>query len=90
MSSLGSMGTPERLDDPIGTPMKSHNDRHKEEHKARVVCPSMGCVGPRDAEVDGQTSSFLRIGSTKGRDSSVECGDSQRGTTPKRHDVSHK
>jgi hypothetical protein len=47
-SALGSMGAPERLDDPINTPMESHNDRHKEEHKERVSCASMGCVCPRD------------------------------------------
>jgi hypothetical protein len=57
-SALGSMGALERLDDPINTPMESHNNRHKEEHKERVVCQRMGCVGPRDMTVDGCVGSF--------------------------------
>jgi hypothetical protein len=68
--SLGNMGTLERLDDPIDTPTESHFDRHKETHKARGICPRMGCVGPRDTidgcMVDGRTSLFGCTGSTKG------------------------
>jgi hypothetical protein len=38
--ALGIMGALERLDNPIGTPMKRHAGRLKEKHKARV--PKVG------------------------------------------------
>jgi hypothetical protein len=34
--ALGSMGTLDRLDDPIGTPINSHIGGFKEMHKARA------------------------------------------------------
>jgi hypothetical protein len=49
LSSLGSMGASERLDDPIGTPTKSHDDWHK----ATGARPRMGHVIPRDTMIDG-------------------------------------
>jgi hypothetical protein len=72
-SSLGNMGAPKRLYDPIGTPTRSHDDRNKEEHKARGVHPRMGHVGPRDTTIDRRIDSFGCTRSTKGCDDSFEC-----------------
>jgi hypothetical protein len=55
-----------RLDNPINTPMKSHDDWHKEDHKARGVCPRTGRTGLRDVMLDGRTCSFGCTGSMEG------------------------
>jgi hypothetical protein len=74
-SSLGSMGAPERLDDPIDTPMESHEYWNKEEHKTMGVHPRMVNISLRDMTVDGWMGSFGCTGSMKGCDSLVECDD---------------
>jgi hypothetical protein len=83
------MGSLERLDDPIDTPMGSHDDWHKEEHKKRGTCLRMGSVGLRDMMVDGCKGSFGCIESTEGCDQSFECGGLRRGVIHPKDDVSH-
>jgi hypothetical protein len=73
-SSLDNMGAPERLDDPIDTPMRSHDDRHERAHKERGVHPRMGCVGPRDEMVDGCMGLDGCTGSTEGCDEWLSVG----------------
>jgi hypothetical protein len=63
--SLSNMGALERLDDPIDTPTRIHENQHKEEHKERGVHPREGNTIPRDM-MDGCDDSF-------------EFDDSQRG-----------
>jgi hypothetical protein len=70
LSSLGSMGELERLDDPIDTTTENRDNRHKEEHKARGTHLRMGCINPRDVTVNGCMGLFGCTSSMKGRDHS--------------------
>jgi hypothetical protein len=58
LSSLGIICAPERLDDPICKPMESHDNWHKEEREANDPHQKIRHVGPKDAIIDGKTSSF--------------------------------
>jgi hypothetical protein len=78
-SSLDNMGTLERLDDPINTPTRSHNDQHERTHKERGV-PKDGAHHPRDMMVDGHVGLDGCTGSMEGAMSHLSVG-SQRGMT---------
>ena len=58
LCSLGIMCAQEKLDEPIYKPMESHDNWHKEEGEANDPHENIRRVGPKDAIIDGKTSSF--------------------------------
>jgi hypothetical protein len=89
-SSLGNMGTPYRLEDPINTPMRSHDDWHGITHKERGTHPRMGLAILRYMMVDECAGLDGHTGSMEGHDNLFECGFMKGRDTPKIHVVSHK
>jgi hypothetical protein len=70
--ALDNMGAPESLNDPIGTPTGSHDDRHKITHKESGAHPRIGHADPRDMTIDGHMGLFGHVRSTEGCDESFE------------------
>jgi len=65
-STLGNIDTPERLENPINTTTRSHDDWHKRMHKVRSTFPRKGHIGPRDILVDGLVGLDGNVGSMEG------------------------
>ena len=76
LSSIGIMCAPERLDNPICKPMESHDNWHKEERDENDPQQKIRCVGPKDAIIDGKTSSFGQTMSAERKKGLVECAHS--------------
>jgi hypothetical protein len=73
LSSLKNMDTLDRLDNPINTLMRIHDDFHERTDKERGPHPRVRRVDPRDMIVDGRMGLDGCIESTEGHNKLVEC-----------------
>jgi hypothetical protein len=65
-SSLGNMGARERLNDPIETPTRSHDNLHERVHKEKGERLRIACVDPRDEWLMGAQTWMGALGPQKG------------------------